>query len=98
MIEKKLFAEDGSLQVEIESVDKVGEVIKRFNDEISSTITEGKKLEITADTDEKGLIHPEGDTPKANKDQLEREYAEAKKSGYTKSFDEFLKLKGAKKE
>ena len=98
LIEKKFFAEDGSLQVEITSVDKVKEVVKSFNDEISATITEGKKLEITADTDEKGKIHPEGDTPKAGKDQLEREYAEAKKSGYVKSFEEYKKLRSAKKE
>ncbi len=97
LIEKKLFAEDGSLQVEIESVDKVEEIVKSLNDEISNTITEGKKLEITIDTDPKGEVHPEGDD-KPTEANLESDFAEAKKSGYTKSFEEYKKFRGAKKE
>ena len=91
LIEKKLYDEKGKLTVEIESVDKVEEIINRFNDEISATITEGKKLEITTDTDEKGKVHPEGDAGKLSDEQIEALYEEAQASGYKKSIEEFKK-------
>jgi hypothetical protein len=90
LIEKRLYDKDGKLTVEIESVDKVGETIKSINDEISATITEGKKLEITTDTDEKGKVHPEGKT-EVSDEQVEALYDEAVASGYSKSIEEFKK-------
>lgn len=94
LIEKKLFDKDGVLTVEIESVDKVEETIKSINAEISTTITEGKKLEITSKTDEKGIVHPEGEVEKTTAEQLEADYAEAKKSGYTKTLEDYKKFRG----
>ena len=91
LIEKKLYDEKGKLTVEIESVDKVEETIKSINAEISATITEGKKLEITTDTDEIGKVHPEGDAGKLSDEQIEALYDEAKASGYKKSIEEFKK-------
>ena len=90
LIEKRLYDKDGKLTVEIESVDKVEETIKSINDEISTTITEGKKLEITTDTDEKGKVHPEGKTEVSEED-IEALYDEAVASGYQKSIEEFKK-------
>lgn len=90
LIEKKLYDEKGKLTVEIESVDKVEETIKSINAEISATITEGKKLEITSDTDEVGKTHPEGGT-KVSDEQIEALYDEARASGYSKSIEEFKK-------
>jgi len=98
LIEKKLYDEKGSLTVEIESVDKVEETIKSINAEISATITEGKKLEITSDTDEVGKVHPEGDAGKLSDEQIEALYDEAKASGYKKSIEEFKKTLNLKKE
>lgn len=90
LIEKKLYDEKGNLTVDIKSVDKVEETIKSINAEISATITEGKKLEITSDSDEKGIVHPEGKT-EVSEEQIEALYDEAKASGYKKSFEEFKK-------
>lgn len=91
LIEKKLYDKDGKLTVEIESVDKVEETIKSINDEISATITEGKKLEITIDPKEVGKVHPEGEKGKFSDEQVEALYDEARASGYKKSIEEFKK-------
>lgn len=91
LIEKKLYDGKGKLTVEIESVDKVEETIKSINAEISATITEGKKLEITSDPKEVGKVHPEGDAGKLSDEQVEALYDEARASGYSKSIEEFKK-------
>jgi len=93
LIKKRIFDEEGNLTVNFESVDEVAKKIESINGEISATITEGKKLDVIQNTDEKGKIHPEGKTDLA---ELDAEYDEYVSSGGQKTFEEFKKSKEQK--
>lgn len=89
LIEKRLFV-DG--KVKAESVEKVEEAVKSIHKEISSIIAETKKSEITLNIEERGHISdPEGDAKKAALETTKKLYSEAKNSGYSETYETYMK-------